>query len=200
MDHICKFLEDWAGRLEGSLDDAALVLGQKGVNSILHDPSILKGVGYFCADILTEDFLGLSLCSLLALRSAFSLGFALGQLFVRFGACGGSSGGVSLREFLKNVISQVLETISDGRNWVSYGFTNASHRLTSLLGNESEQSDVIAAEILEVVVQRGLLPIVLTVPQLLRLLDEGSENLSQVSVDLIEHSRALQRVVDLRPH
>ena len=197
MDHICKFLEDWAGCLEGSLDDAALVLGHKGVNSILHDPSILKGVGDFCADILTEDFLGLSLCSLLAFRTAFGLGFTLGQLFVRFGA---SSSGLSLREFLKNVISQVLETIAEGRNWVSYGFTHASHRLTSLLGNESEQSDVIAAEILEVVVQRGLLPIVLTVPQLLRRLDERSEDLSQVRVYLVEHSRALQRVVDLRPH
>ena len=199
MDHICKFLEDWAGCLEGSLDDAALVLWHKGVNSILHDPSILKGVSNFSADILTEDFLGLGLCSLLALRTAFGLRLTLGQLFVRFAGYSSSSS-VSLREFLKYVICHVLETITEGRNWVSHGLGQTSHRLSSLLGNESEQSDVIAAEILEMVVQCGLIPIVLSVPQLLRCLDEWSEDLSQVGVYLVEDSRALQCVVDLRPH
>lgn len=113
LDHICKFLEDWAGCLEGSLDDAALVLGHEGVNCILYEPGILKSISNFSADILTEDFLGLCLCSLLALLTAFGLHLTLGQLFVRFAPCACSSSSVSLREFLKYVISHVLETITE---------------------------------------------------------------------------------------
>ena len=93
-----------------------------------------------------------------------------------------------------------METITKGRNWVSHGLGHASHRLTSLLGNESEKADVIAAEILEVVVKCSLIPIVLSVSELLGRLDEGSEDLSQVGVYLVEDSRALKGVIDLRSH
>ena len=82
LQQIYELLEHRAGCLKGTLDYTTLVLGHKSVNCILNDPGILESIGYLCADILTEDFLGLSLCSLLALLPTLSLRVTLGQLFV----------------------------------------------------------------------------------------------------------------------